>query len=213
MNFTVTVHYSGLDVELSGESREEIQQELLAFAEFAEEHADELEVFQQISRPSHTATDGADQTQATAWSDEENEQNTESCFSEIADEARVDEGFVELLFELPDDDEEAPFLCLYEFEGGDSVLGNYRNQKQAYGSVLLLYLWQECRGVEEVEKDRLDEALSFSEIDIDRRDVMYNAFSGDAQNWFNKSGGTIGLKTRGEHKARELLRDLAEDLH
>jgi len=209
MEFTVTVEHGPLNLEIEGGDREEIQNEILGLAEFVEENKDTLSEFKLQSGAEEEDNKQPVQTPATEWEDSTTSPDG-SGFSSISERTRVDEETLGQLFEIPENEEEPPFLSLYQFEEGTEVLGGYRNQRQSHGSVLLLYLWQECRDVQEVELDELDEGLSYSDIEIERRDAMYQAFGEDARKWFDSSNGGIRLTTPGEHHARQLITDLAE---
>lgn len=211
MEFTVTVEHGPLNIEIEGGDRGEIQDEILGLAEFVEENKDTLSEFKMQTGTEEEDSEQPVQTPATEWEDSAPSLDT-SDFGSISKRTRVDEETLAQLFEIPDNEDEPPFLSLYQFEEGTEVLGGYRNQRQSQGAVLLLYLWQECRGVEEVELEDLDEGLSFSDIEIERRDAMYQAFSEDARKWFDSDNGEIRLTTPGEHHARQLITDLAEKL-
>lgn len=211
MEFKATVHHGSLTIEIMGEDREEIQQEMLELASFVEENEAQIGSFRQIRGSEGTTNDGASKPQEGV-SGIATQRGGGGDFSSIADRTRVDEATLTQLFEVPEDEDEVPFLTLFRFDEDVGLLGNHRNQQQARGSVLLLYLWKECRGVESVELGQLDEALSYSEISSERRDAMYGAFGGDAGNWLNSDGNAIELTPRGEQEARELIRGLAEDV-
>jgi len=210
MEFTITARYGSLNIEIEGGDREEMQDELLDLAEFLEENNGDLEVFRG-TQPTEQSPSSSTQTEATEWDEQPQAENGEALFESISERTHIDVDVLGQLFEVPDDEEEVPFVKLFQFDDGAEVLGNHRNQRQAYGSLLVLYLWQECRGIDEVELETLNNALSYSDIDIERRDAMYQAFSSDAQNWFDSNGSTISLTTRGEHQAREVIGELAEE--
>lgn len=212
MEITATLKRESLTFEIQGDSREEIQKEIIGLAEFVQENENTLnELTKQIRNGE--SEDEAIQTPATDWDESSTSSDADTSeFASISQRTRVDEDVLTQLFEIPDDGEEPPFLSLYQFEDEAAVLGGHRNQQQAKGSVLLLYLWQECRDVDEVELEKLDEGLSYSNIDIERRDAMYQALSGDAQKWFNSDGDKICLTTPGEHRARQIVSELAEEL-
>jgi hypothetical protein len=98
---------------------------------------------------------------------------------------------------------------LHKLEEEEEVLGSSRKDRQARGSLILLYLWQKCLGFDEIESGKLNTALSYSEINPKRRDAMYSALEGDADGYFNRNG-PISLTPTGEHAAREEIQSLAE---
>ena len=213
MEITATLKHGSFTFEIQGGSREDVQEEILGLAEFIKENEDDLnELTGQIHRENPENDKKPIQTPATDWEGSASSPNMDtSCFVSISQRTRVDEEVLAQLFEVPDDEDEPPFLNLYQFETEAEVLGKHRNQQQSLGSVLLLYLWQECRSVEEIEFEKLDKVLSYSDIEIERRNSMNQAFGGDAQKWFNSDGGKIQLTTPGEHHARQLISELAEE--
>ena len=212
MEITVTLETGQIDAEFAGEDREEIEGELLDFIEFIEENEEEINGVPQPSRGSQpveiaSPSDGSDAMENTSMA-----ADIEFGVQPIAAQTQADASDIAQIIEIPDDTEEPPFLTLDIFEEGNDVLGPHRNQKQAQASVLILFAYQECRNQEGVEYDILDTALSYSGIDIERRDAMGSAFGDDARNWFDSDGNMINLTSRGEHQARELIRELIEEL-
>jgi hypothetical protein len=83
-----------------------------------------------------------------------------------------------------------------------------------------LYAWEECLNQKKVTYGELDEALVKSDIETERRDAMRQAFSNEADEWFEfetspsePSESEIWLVGQGKNHARELLKELTEELN
>jgi len=219
MDITLTLNYGPLDAEFQGENREELQDELIEFIAFIQEEED---TFSSLPTPqSNSDSDGKEtQTPATAWEDSDTDDSPDaedtdldaSEFTSIATKTGVKAGKLSKLFELPDDEEGVPSLNMYHFDDGTLRLGSARNQRQAQASALLMFAWEDCLGEKKIAYDKLDEALVASDIETERRDAMGQAFSKDAQEWFESDGSSIYLVGKGKNHARELIQELAEEL-
>lgn len=214
MRFTITVQHGPLSIEVEGDDRQEIQDEILNLAEFVGEHEDTLSGFTVLYANSST-DDAKVSTQSSATGSEDSASSTgadSSEFASLSQKTGVDEGVLKQLFQLPDDEEGVPSLDMYHFEDGTLTLGEHRNQRQAQASSLLLYAWEECIGDKEIKYDKLNESLISSDIETERRDAMGQAFSDNAREWFESDGSSIYLVGKGKNHARELIKELAEQL-
>lgn len=201
MEVTLTLKYGPANAEVTGEDREDVQDEFLELSEFLRNNQEEIHSL--AAQPENgTVQTSLDQPSSPA-------QDVDSLLTPVAERTQVDIATIGELFDVPEDEEEVPHLKLYNFEEGEEVLGTNRNEQQARGSLMLLYLWHECRDVDEVESGQLSTALNHSYISPERRDSMYSALGGDADNYFNRNG-SISLTPPGEHTAREEIQSLAE---
>jgi|GEM_PF-4494676 len=222
MEITVTIDHGPLDVEIMGEEREEIQEEILGFAEFIEQHEDSLSHFDvpEGSPKSEGSKNETTQTNVTGYNGTETQGDTNNTqvqhdprFSQVVQETGINEKLLADLINLPDDEEEGtPSINTYHFDDGIEVLGSYRNQRQSQASAILLYIWDVCLGKKKVEFDRLDEGLTASDVETERRKDMYSAFSGDAGDWFESGGGCIWIIGSGKKHVRNLLEELTEQM-
>lgn len=218
MNLSVTLRHGPLNVEIEGEDREEIQENLLGFADFLEQHGDTFTEFE-IPESESGDTEGT-QTEVTGFensetskSQVESEESFDSKYTQLAQETGVDEKILSKLINLPDDEEGVPSINTYHFDEGTEVLGSARNQRQAQGSAILLYVWDVCLGEKKITYDRLDEGLIASDVETERRKNMHSAFSGDAGDWFESGGGCIWIIGPGKTHIRELIGEMSNKIN
>lgn len=213
MEITVTLEHGSLTFEMQGSEREALQEEILDIAEFIKENE---ELFDEFSRrpdgirqnvvDRSTQEVGVGQTQEGL-----HQQQDSNCLAEIATKTQTGKTFLSKIIKIPDG-EGTPALELYHFDDGTEALGQHRNQRQSQASVLLLYIWDECLDQKKVEYEKLDEALTSSDIEIERRDAMGQAFGDDASDWFESDGTHIWLVGPGKNHARDLLNDLHDEI-
>jgi hypothetical protein len=214
MEITITLKHGSLNAEFVGEDREEIEQELLQFSEFLDENRDIFEEIVLNGEEEHSQeVEQSEVTQTWDSKSKDSKETTENKFSDVAERARVDqESLVEFL-NMPSDEEKVPYLRLDCFEEEEEILGNARYEKQGRASLILCYLWQEFRGIEEVNSSNLNEALHISGINPKNRKNMYKALDGDADGYFTRdSSGDVGLTQGGELAAVDEITRLAEEL-
>lgn len=216
MEATITLQYGPIDAEFTGDDREELQEELLGFVNFIEENRESLSGLPAASESSESEPK-EEQTSATDWTDSNTVETTTdssgaSEFQSFSQKTGVAAGDLAKLFDIPDDGDGTPSLNMYHFDEGTLELGSYRNQRQAQASALLLYAWEECLGKKKVPYKELNEALVDSDIETERIDTMRQAFSGDAEEWFESDGSKIHLLGQGKNHTRDLLEDLVEKM-
>lgn len=208
MEFTLTLDHGPLQAEVTGEEREEVKEEFLEFSSFFQEH--EQEIMSLLDQ----SDEGVRQTPATGWQGVRVPEGINDALSPVVERTHVE---IEVLSELVDilteeegdEEEKVPRLNLHKLEEEAEVLGSSRKDRQARGSLMLLYLWKKCLDVDDIESGKLNTALSYSEINPQRRDAMYSALDGNADGYFNRNG-LISLTPTGEHAAREEIKLLAE---
>jgi hypothetical protein len=113
---------------------------------------------------------------------------------------------------MPDDEDEVPSIIIAEFEEGEEIFGTSRSEQQARASLILLFIWQEIRDVEEVPSSKLGDALHMSGIDPENMYNMYNSLGGDADRYFNRTSGnpTVALSRQGERAAIDEIQSIAD---
>jgi hypothetical protein len=217
MEITATLHHDALDVEFEGQDSDEIQAELLDFINFIDENSEELDVLNPPAvtnemRESESAQASVAESEETAGSTPQTTVDSarSDCFETIARRAQVDEEPLDRIFSIPEEENQVPYLRLDEFENGEEVLGGSRQEKQARGSLLLLLLWKECREASEVNSENLNNALHTSRIEPENRSNMYQAFNGDADGYFERDSGTVGLTQSGGRAAIDEVKNLVE---
>lgn len=203
-NYSFTV--DGIEVELSGEDLQELQEGVEESIEFIEDNSELLEG---VNSAPVQRVGAAIQSEPPAGQSTPTEPYE---FGDISERTQVSPDTLSQIVEIPDTHEESPYLKLYLFDEGAEVLGSSRMDRQARASLILLYIWEEVYGKDEVEGEVLDEALHDSEIDSERRDNMYRALSGDADRYFDRGQGIISLRPPGRQAAREEIQELATHL-
>jgi len=225
MDITISFRHGPLDVEVQSEDREALQENLPEFIKFLNQNQ---EKFGELNAPIRSEQQPSEENSGSSpeyreqkrgraggnsesSSTKEGSNNESAKFSKLAERTRLDEDVLNTIYEIPDNEDEPLYLNLFQFDENTEVLGDYRNQQQALGSALILYAWEMVRGDEKVSYEELDTALNWSEIDVERRDAMTQAFGDDARSWFDRDEGErIGLITPGKQRARRELRELSE---
>jgi hypothetical protein len=225
MDISVTLRHGPLDVEITADSDEDYKQELLDLAEFLEENEEHFDSLNTPAPSEETTTGDNTSKQApldSHWGEEQKaKQETVSVglFESVSRRTGVDESTLARIFDVPEESEandgELPAIFVDEFEEGSSVFGSSRRERQARASLVLLYLWDECLGVTEVESGSLSDALHMSGIDPENKYHMYNAMDGDADRYFSREKGgnsTVKLTRQGNRAAIDEIKSLVENV-
>lgn len=194
-----------VEFTVSGEEREQVQQEALEYSEFADEHPE-------LFKRTHVEQQRKGDEQPTRQSPDPQLGETEASdeLVELAQQCGVTVGQFAKLVAIPEEDDEVPYLNLYKLPDGADTIDNSRNGRQARASIALLSVWRECLNTNTVEIDALEKALNYSEISTERLDHMYEALSGDANNFFERGNGEVSLTPPGRRAGREELTRLVE---
>jgi len=154
MNVNVTLRHGPLDIELEADSEEEYEKEILGIASFLKENEEELEVLAGLTRPADGNPRGNDDG---TWQTYLNERpgsasaetseltpETADLFSSVSHRTDEDPETLARIFDVPSDAEEDDFPAIFseEFEEGVEVFGSSKTERQARGSLVLLFrLW------------------------------------------------------------------------
>lgn len=213
MELTVTLEYGPLNAEFCGEDQEEIQNSVTDFMDFLEKNSNDFKNVGISKVVNHTdvqasSPDGPKVRSPTAKS---SHSRVTGKFESIAQRARADVEKLEQFLFYPDDENRVPFLRLDDFEDGVDVLGESKGDKQAKGSLILLFLMKEIEDKEEVDSQTLNKALQTSGIDPSNRGNMYKALDGEADRYFKRDNqGNVGLTDPGELAAVDVISELEE---
>ena len=217
MEFTASVTHGPLSVEIVAEEGEDYQQEILNLLEFIEENEEHFNALN-VAPPDieETPTEGEQSDLSSeVWSNSESEKQPDKAADqtdEVSEPPVVEvlepvarktgisgDQLSEFLYADPKG-EEPPELLIDDLE----VFGNTKVEKQRSGALILLYLWKQCYGVEEVNSSKLKDALTGSGIEPSS---LFNAYN----KHFKKSGGNnriISLSRSGELEAVEEIKGL-----
>lgn len=216
MNIKVTLRHGPLDFEIEADSDDDdYQDEIAKILDFVEENKDKLNDVGAGLAPTPRPSGGTDverapseetETETSSESSEAPDTESNGRFVEISRRVGVDEATLERMFDVPEDKDEIPAIIIEEFNGGVDSLGDNRMERQARGSLMLLYMWQKVHDLEKVYSSDLADALHMSGVDPEKTANMYQAFDGDADAYFERhgSGGPysgVSLTRRGERVA------------
>jgi len=215
MNYEITYECGPLSGTFTGSDRVELQTELVEFAAFVEDNESTLLPPEAVGEAPPDGESPADEPDSTSDAPADTSQRATTTTADplvrLATACDVQVADLRSLVVLPDDIKQGvPMLRLSSLPSGTEQLGQYRNGRQAIASLVLLAIWRECYRAKRVEHDRLKRALEYSDIGTEHLDNMYNAFSGDADTYFNRGDGQVSLTTRGEGEARSQVRTLIE---
>lgn len=193
MEMTITLGYGPLDAEFTGKDQEEIQDNLLQFMEFLEENG---ELFDGIEFSSAETGDSEDPGLDPDFWEEQQAEAQEKSGAESADipvsfgaiPNRIDysEGTLAQYFDIDPEGEEPPYLNFDADVLGES--GNSRSEKQMRGSLILLTLWRECEGVDEITSSTLKDALRISGVNDEALYNMYGFNDNEGDRYFKREG-------------------------
>lgn len=183
MRFRITLNLGGLNAELVGENRQEIQDELVEFINFIEQNGDVLESY---LAPETGGTGGTRSAKDARKDIEEPPLHTADDFGDIPDRTGFDTTTLSRYFDLDPDGDEPPYLNFDAEVLGES--GSSRSEKQMRASLILFTLWRECSGVEKVMSPDLKDALRISGIDDTKVANMYQFNNSEGNRYFRREG-------------------------
>ncbi|MDG5778889.1 hypothetical protein VB779_15600 [Haloarculaceae archaeon H-GB11] len=221
MEITITLDYGPLDVEFTGGEREELEENLIAFIEFLEE--DEA-IFGNsdfaIDQEPGEESPGLDpdywesQQESTQEPDSTESSVAAISFGSIPNRTDIDEGTLDGYFDIDPEGEEPPYLNFDVDILGES--GNSRSEKQMRGSLILMTLWREGNGIEEIGSSDLKDALRISGIDDESLYAMYGFNNDEGDRYFRRDGSgantEITLTMPGEREGFDQIQRTVERL-
>lgn len=213
MNWKMTFELGSVGGELTGEDREEMQDELLEFIEFVEENvAVKTAQVDLEADTSESIEDGDATQQATLTSAPP--PTSEEAFGDIPVRTGFDAGTLSRYFDIDPSGEEPPFLDFDSEVLGE--LGNARSEKQMRASLILLSLWREGLDEDVVMSPDLKDALRLSGIDDTNLYNMYGFNDSEGDRYFRRegSGGNteISLTLPGKREGYDQFRRTVEHL-
>lgn len=211
MELTVTLDLGPVEARFTGEDQEEVQQGILDFAEFVEENGEALDDIEAQATGDGTG-EAEDRGARVVQAQESNDGGTSTGFGDIPARTGIGEATLGEHFEIDPTGEKPPRLDFDPDVLGES--GRSRSEKQMRGSLILLTLWRECHGVEEVTSPELKDALSMSGIDDKNVFNMYGFNDGEGGEYFNRAGSgantDIELKRAGERAGFDQIQRTVE---
>jgi hypothetical protein len=221
MEVTITLDHGPLNAEFTGEEREELEDNLLSFIEFLEENEDifggsgfSIEQEDEEGNPGLDPDYWEDRQDTPDESTDDGGTGSGVTFGSIPNRTDIDEETLNRYFGIDPEEEEPPYLSFDVGVLGES--GSSRSEKQMRGSLILLTLWRECHGVEEVQSPQLKDALRISGIDDDTLYNMYGFNDDEGDRYFSRDGSgvntDISLTMPGEREGYDQIQRTIERL-
>ncbi|WP_423995058.1 hypothetical protein [Halorubrum trapanicum] len=221
MEVTITLNHGPLNAEFTGEEREELEDNLLEFIEFLEENEDilgssgfSIEQENEEGNPGLDPDYWEDRQDTPDNSPDDGGTGSGVTFGSIPNRTDINEGVLNRYFGIDPDGEEPPYLNFDIAVLGES--GNSRSEKQMRGSLILLTLWRESSGVEEIRSPELKDALRISGIDDTNLSNMYQFNDGEGDRYFRRDGSgsntDISLTMPGEREGYDQIQRTIERL-
>lgn len=214
MELTVTLNHGPLNAEFSGEDREEIQQNLIKFMQFLDENG---EIFEGVGYRESEEKDGSPGVDSDYWEEksmQEQDSNPDTADREdsvlypISKKVGVSVTDLEEIVYVDEDGEELPQLLIDDLKR----LGETVPERQRSAALILLLVWKECYGEEQMRTSDLKDIFAMKDISTSKTD---RAWSNKGESWFDSSGhgvsASVKLRGPGERKAYSLLKDLIEN--
>lgn len=214
MELNVALEYGPLKAEFQGEDRSEIQDNLIEFVEFLDEHE---EVFSSIDIIANGIVDknagDADRTE-TGMNNESSSEISNADQTKAEDDnplaplaRRLNKPIeaVEELIYVSVENDELPQLILDEPELlGDSVV-----ERQQNAALIVLLVWDKCYGQSKMKVSDIKDIFSIMDISTS------NTHRAWEKGYFQQTGkgaaATVRLRGPGEREGYSLLRDLLEE--
>lgn len=221
MELTVNLNHGPIDVEFTGEDREEVEENLLHFIEFLEENQESIAG---IDLPDNgNNSEETPELDSDYWEEqqEESESTTQNnlgdssvSYGSIPNRTGIDEAKLAEYFAVDPESEEPPYLNFDPEVLGED--GNSRSEKQMRGCLILLTLWNEVNETEECGSSELKDALRISAIDDTNLYNMYRFNDDEGDRYFNRegSGGNtdISLTMAGKREGYDQIARTVERL-
>jgi hypothetical protein len=213
MNFKIVIDYANVQAEVTGEDREELQQELLDLVTFINENE---ETFTAAGVPKQGDGSQADpeSEQEISGSEETTLSDFDGAFGEIPGRTGIEESTLGDYFDIDPSGEEPPFLNFDPEILGES--GSSRSEKQMRASLILFTLWREAMGVDEVKSPELKDALRVSGVDDTSLYAMYGFNNGEGDRYFSREGSgentDISLRLPGKREGFDQIKRTVERL-
>lgn len=211
MKLRITLDLGPINAELSGENREELQEELLEFVEFIEQNNETFEgiKFVQDHSGEKTELEGGETPPTVTKSS-----HSEDQFGDVPEKTDIDQETLDRFFDIDASGEEPPYLNFDAAVLGES--GTSRSEKQMRGSLILLTLWRECVGVETVTSSDLKDALRVSGVDDTNLYNMYGFNDNEGNRYFRRDGTgantEVSLTLPGKREGYDQIQRTVEQL-
>lgn len=213
MKRTFTVQFGSFEARLLTDESDNWGAELLELLDFIEENKESFEVLPVGREADISYVVGNEETKSdnsrderSGPSDDHDVSLADGPLSPIAKELGVPESNLEEIIYL-EEDSEAPLLMIDD----KSILGDRKTDRQRRASLILLYAWEKCLGVERVRSTELKDALALSVVNEQN---IGNMYQGEGDRYFNRQGrgpsASVALTPPGQRAARKELMNVLE---
>jgi len=226
MEVTITLDHGPLNAEFTGEEREELEDNLLAFVEFLEENEDIFDSpdfsVEQVEGGENTELDPdywEEQQEESGeeipdQSNHEPEPDLDINYGSIPNRTDFGEETLSQYFDIDPEGEEPPYLNFDPEVLEES--GSSRSERQMRSSLIILTLWRECTGAEEVRSPDLKDAVRISGVDDNGLFNMDQFNNGEGDRYFRRdsSGANtdISLTLPGKREGYDQIQRTIERL-
>lgn len=204
MEITATLDYGSLEVELSSDKREEVEQNLLEVVGFLEEND---EIFDGLNRAVQGDYSQAELGKAK-WTENDTHQEPSedgSPLDKLERKLGVTTEFIDEIVYVDPDGEEQPQLMV----DGDR-LGGSVPERQRHAAFIILTVLKECYNEKEMQTSQFKDILAFAEISDSN---LHRAWD---DSLFEQSGmggsAKVTLKGPGKREAKKFFKELAQSL-
>jgi hypothetical protein len=219
MEITLTFRYGSLDIEIEG-NKEEVENDLVEFVEFLQENEESLRGMEASSADGEeTETeqfrlDELEEGQGRESETAEEDTDTGTSYGDIPNRTDLARETLSEYLVIHPEAEEPPYLD-FDAEVLNEDSGS-RSERQMRGSLILMTLWRECNGIEEVGSSELKNALRISGINDTNLYNMYQFNDGEGDRYFRREGSgastDITLSMPGEREGFDQIERTIERL-
>lgn len=199
MAITVTLTYGPIEAEISGEDRDEVQEELIGFIEFLEENSEQLQI-EAPAAPTTASGESEGATEATAASTDDHP------LAPLAKKLGIEPADLDEIVYVDPDFEDEPQV-LVEPDG----LGESTIEQQRTAAYVLLYIWDNVYDNSRMKTSKLKEILELAGVSSSN---LNRAWNNEGEGKFDSRGygpsASVGLTGVGKRTALSRFKDLVE---
>lgn len=209
MDISVRLDQGPMSIEITADTEEDYESEVLNVLDFLEENSTRLEKFglaEEFGEVEMSET-GTDAKITQEWETDESEEGEEDPIAPLSERVGLPEDKLKELFDIDPEGEDIPLLIIDDAE----VLGDSKVKRQRSAALMLLLVYEVCYGEERMGSSDLKDSLADSRIEETN---LFQIYNGDGERYFDTRGrgpsATVGLKRPGRRQARKEIRNLID---